>query len=720
LLAFVKPTSQIYQGVTAMTRYRQATFHFSALLLPIFVSISAVAADRPVTVGQDAAGSGSNLKDLVTEKKSSGNDPLGLPFEGGNATSKYIVNPEYSKETGATMSGAYGRLFGDNAAIGGILTLGGRKKEGILNLGYKTGNQQLILTLDQLRQSLNFDFLSGPERVEMTQNSAAASYKFKLGKDSRRFVELNAYHLKTNGRSLDDVIMITDTVDLYESASVQRRIASGKVSGFQGQFSFAPFSSSVFKSSLGQERLQYGLAAGNSTVRRLTGGLEWNQQLFSGYSMTGAANHFAAQKRYSIGVERCLAGGQQIGLDFIRIQGRDGTPDDSQVRLTWAAKLGGPPGCARRAPSEDPGDDAPTWRGRDLLDQVVLRPDFLPSQVVAKVDDTVVPRRIVGVNKGGLPQGSSVGRDGTITVPLSECVSTVTSVTRNDVTFSNTGQFSVPSSCTTLVINPGGLLRPAAGAVDTYVVSTGTAGSCSVAATVNVSANAVTVAGVSTAGCDTTPNPFRFTAQANVQLNTLVESNAITISGINAASPISVTGGEYQINGGPWTTLASFTSNGSVAAKGGPGAKGARAGTITNGQTVKVRHVSAATNNASVNTTLTIGGVSATFTSTTAAANAAPTITNLPANVTGVKGGSSVPMTVTFDDDRPFTGPASVSVTASLGSISGFVGGAYGTKNFVYTAPFNTSRLALDEILMFSVTDSDGVTTTATVTFQIN
>lgn len=692
----------------------------SALLTLTGAQVPVAAADRPVTVGQDSTDSGSSLKDLVTEKKSAGNDPLGLPFEGGNATSKYIVNPEYSKETGATMSGAYGKMFGDSAAIGGILTLGGRKKEGILNLGYKNGNQQLVITLDQLRQSLNFDFLSGAERVEMTQNSAAASYKFKLGKDSRRFLELNAYHLKTNGRSLDDVIMITDTVALFESASVQRRVASGKVSGFQGQFSFAPFSSSVFKSSLGQERLQYGLAAGDSTVRRTTGGLEWNQQLLSGYSLTGSANQFAAQKRYSIGVERCIDGGHQIGFDLIRIRGRDGTPDDSQVRLTWAAKLGGATSCASRIPSQDPGDDAPTWRGRDLLDQIVLRPDFLPSQVVAKVDDTVVPKRLVAVNKGGLPPGSSVGRDGTITVPLSECVAVVTSVTRNGATFTNSGQFSVPSTCTTLVINPGGLPKPSAGSADVYVVSTGTAGSCSVAATVNVSANAVTVAGVTTTGCDTTPNPFRFTAQANVLLNTLVESNAITISGINAPAPISVTGGEYQINGGPWTSLAAST-NGSIAAKGRFGVAGGKVVTVTNGQTVKVRHVSAAVSNTSVNTTLTIGGVSGIFTSTTTAANAAPTITNLP-NVTGVKSASSVPMTVTFDDDKPFGGPASVSVSASVGSISGFTGGSYGIKNFVYNAPLPSTAggPGPNATLTFSVTDSDGATTTAFVSFPIN
>lgn len=671
---------------------------------------SAGAADKPVTVGQEGEEGQKALKDLVIDKKAN-KDALTMPLEGGNATSKYILNPEYSKETGTTVTGAYGTMLGDNAAIGGILTVGGRKKEGILNLGYRSDRQQIVITLDQLRQSLNFDFLSGSERVEMVQNSAAASYKFKLSADSRNFFELNAYRLRTDSRSLDDVIVVTDTATFFETASVQRRVAGGEVDGFQGQFAFAPFASSAFKTSLGQERLQYGLAAGDRTTRRRTSGLEWNQQLPAGYSFTAAANIFAAQKRYGIGVERCLAGGQQIGFDLIRIRGRDGAPDDSQARLTWAVKLGGRPGCSPRVPSLDPSDSAPTWRGWNLLDQVVLRPDFLPSQVVAIPDETAVPRRLVGVDKTQLPPGSTVGRDGIITVPLGVCVPGITGVTRNGAAFTNTGQFTVPPSCTTLVIDPGRLPPRAGGSSDTYVVTTGTPGSCAAMTTVTVAATGTTVAGVSSAGCDTTPNPFSFAAQANVPVNTLVESNAITVSGINSPAAISVAGGEYQVDGGAWTTMPASVAGG----------KSGKA--VVNGQTVRVRHTSAATNSTSVNTTLTIGGVSATFTSTTVAAavtNAAPTITGLPSLPSGVRNGTSVPLSVTFGDDKPFAALSITSVSAAFGSISGFVGGAYGTRTFTYTAPVIVSPTApTTEVLTFSVTDSDGVTTTATVTFPI-
>lgn len=95
---------------------------------------------------------------------------------------------------------------------------------------------------------------------------------------------------------------------------------------------------------------------------------------------------------------------------------------------------------------------------------------------------------------------------------------------------------------------------------------------------------------------DTTPDAFTFTDQTAVALSTLRTSNTVTITGINAASAVSITGGEWQKNGGSW---------------------GSGAGTVVVNDTVAVRHTSSGTDATAVNTTLTIGGVSDTFTSTT-------------------------------------------------------------------------------------------------------
>ena len=97
---------------------------------------------------------------------------------------------------------------------------------------------------------------------------------------------------------------------------------------------------------------------------------------------------------------------------------------------------------------------------------------------------------------------------------------------------------------------------------------------------------------------DTTPNAFTFTDRTNVALNTEFKSNAITVAGINTATPISVSGGTYSINGGTYTSVSS---------------------TVTYGNTVKVRKVSAAAYSTTKSATLTIGGVSDTFSVTTMA-----------------------------------------------------------------------------------------------------
>ena len=105
-------------------------------------------------------------------------------------------------------------------------------------------------------------------------------------------------------------------------------------------------------------------------------------------------------------------------------------------------------------------------------------------------------------------------------------------------------------------------------------------------------------------GTDTTPDQFTFTDQSNVAISSTITSNSITVTGIDTATPISVSGGTYSINGGAYTSSS---------------------GTITNGQTVSVQHTSSGTNSTPTNTTLTIGGVSDVFTSTTIAAVAPDT-----------------------------------------------------------------------------------------------
>lgn len=103
---------------------------------------------------------------------------------------------------------------------------------------------------------------------------------------------------------------------------------------------------------------------------------------------------------------------------------------------------------------------------------------------------------------------------------------------------------------------------------------------------------------------DTVPDQFTFSDVTNVSTSSTQTSNTITVLGINSPAAITVTGGTYSKNG------AAFTSG---------------AGTVASGDQVRAQHTSSASNSTAVNTVVTIGGVSDTFTSTTAASAGATT-----------------------------------------------------------------------------------------------
>ena len=96
---------------------------------------------------------------------------------------------------------------------------------------------------------------------------------------------------------------------------------------------------------------------------------------------------------------------------------------------------------------------------------------------------------------------------------------------------------------------------------------------------------------------DTAPDAFAFFNVSGVALNTVTVSNTVKITGLGTNANISVSGGEYSIG-----CTATFTS---------------AASTIANNATVCVRHTSGNAANANVTTTLNVGSVSASFTSTT-------------------------------------------------------------------------------------------------------
>ena len=127
---------------------------------------------------------------------------------------------------------------------------------------------------------------------------------------------------------------------------------------------------------------------------------------------------------------------------------------------------------------------------------------------------------------------------------------------------------------------------------------------------------------------DTVPNTFSLADQTDVAQGTLIQSIAFTVTGIDAPTAIGVTGGEYSIDGGSYTSSP---------------------GTVSSGQTVRVRHTSSANPSTTVATVVTIGGINDTFSSTTGPASGGgtdidniilgrPTASKITASVLAISG----------------------------------------------------------------------------------
>ena len=148
----------------------------------------------------------------------------------------------------------------------------------------------------------------------------------------------------------------------------------------------------------------------------------------------------------------------------------------------------------------------------------------------------------------------------------------------------------------------------------------GWSGACTGTGTCQLSMNALkNVTAIFNQNNDTIPDPFGFTAQTDVVPNTVVSSNPVTVSGINGPAAISIVGGTYSINGGPYTGAA---------------------GTIVNGSTVTVRLTSSTGFSITTSATLSIGGIDGIFSVTTMGMNVSMTV-----NIIGSGSGSvkSVP-----------------------------------------------------------------------------
>lgn len=484
--------------------------------LSAYLCLSAALSIAPWTFPHAAAQEPASKNSLIpvdpATQRPDSNTPQVLPpinFEQTYDTGKISLRPEYGSDSGFVLGATLAKKFSDNSAGGLLLSAGSKKQEIISNLGLGIGdNHRMLVTFGLLRQKLDFSFASGSVKEFVNQYAGVLGYQYYLSDGFFNALEFNGYATKTPSRELDSKQYNIDTATFYELWNDNRRIAGSRITGYQAQLVMVPNVGGSIKLGAGAEQLRYDLLAGEDKTTRATGNAEWSQSFRGGFGLKLAANTAAAQNRYSVDLSRNLRDDQRLSLGYAYIQDREGSRNDQRINLgySWTfgpsanakpitqlntAEAAPSPATAKPESTNRPQRSAQGW-SNSLINLVATRPSVLPSQVIAKLDSTATPTRLVAINKTSLPAGSSINTTTTqITVPLGTKVTGLASITRNRAAFANAGQFNLIGN--NLIIDPKSLQQPAVGVTDTYVVTVNTAAGGTILATTQVSHGSVKI-----------------------------------------------------------------------------------------------------------------------------------------------------------------------------------------------------------------------------------
>ena len=256
-----------------------------------------------------------------------------------------------------------------------------------------------------------------------------------------------------------------------------------------------------------------------------------------------------------------------------------------------------------------------------------------------------------------------------------------TSITSNAITLSGlNGATAIAASGGTLVVDGSDFTGTTVTNAQTVAVKVAASSAYNTATTATV-----TIGGVSanfsatTRPADITPDAFAFTAQTGVEPGATITSNAITLSGLEAATSIAVSGGTLVVDGNDFTGT-----------------------TVTNGQTVAVKITASSSFNTAYIVTITIGGVSANFSATTRPADTTPGAFAFTAQIGVAPGATITSNTITLSGLE-----AATSIAVSGGTL--VVDG----NDFTGTTITNGQTVAV------KITTSNAYSTTATATVTI-
>ena len=277
-------------------------------------------------------------------------------FSGTTGKGAYAFSPEWSEELGFSVTGSLGFRLQENLALGLLVTGGERKREVLLNFGLELdAERQVVLTAGQLQERLEFGTDADQEWVKQNE--------FGLAYDTTNYA-FSVYHV--DSETTDNFVGAKSTgAELSGSVDVSDAMTVGFGAGY--------------------EKLEWD--DGAAGVDGLTASLDVGYQANATTRLNVFADHNMSENQFGFGGSWTLGAGT-LDASYTFIDGRVGAvTDDNRLAVTFTMPLGGKSNATVSRNAAD-GVSVAGTPSSTLLADVMRRPDYLPTRVIVKAEDS--------------------------------------------------------------------------------------------------------------------------------------------------------------------------------------------------------------------------------------------------------------------------------------------------------------------------------------------
>lgn len=310
---------------------------------------------------------------------------------GGNETLQWQVAPTFSELFGIGIRTTVGGYVNEDFALGAIIDYSADREEYLANAGAQLNESMRIIgSVGLLKESEEFVLGDGRENVQQLEYGLSLKGNYEAG--IVRGFEVNAYH--TNASSG------TDTVE------------TGNLTGIQFVTQLKPSNTSDVRLGAGYERAEWD---GGDVDQGFTLQAIGAQKLSDTLSLNYAGKSAETENTYGFGLTYDMSTADvqnsALSISFDQIEGKHGISDDTRVAINWTVGLGGAGASDVTVSSMG---SMPSLSRKDLLADVMARPEFLPRRVLAHAngesEDTCTTPLIVDqyYAENGQPTGTFV------------------------------------------------------------------------------------------------------------------------------------------------------------------------------------------------------------------------------------------------------------------------------------------------------------------------